>query len=87
MTRVLLVKTSSMADVIHNLPITSDIRAAMPDGRIDWVVEEAFADLPRLNPGVSLVLPAAIRAHGAVRFEGRCARKLPSSCAICFRFQ
>jgi heptosyltransferase-1 len=38
MARVLLVKSSSMGDVIHNLPITSDIRATMPDGRIDWVV-------------------------------------------------
>ena len=61
MPRILLVKTSSMGDVIHNLPIISDIRSRYPDAEIDWLVEESFADIPSLHPGVASVIPVAIR--------------------------
>jgi heptosyltransferase-1 len=60
-TQILLVKTSSLGDVIHNLPVASDLCARFPEARIDWVVEEAFADIPRLHPGVRQVLPVALR--------------------------
>lgn len=59
--RVLLVKTSSLGDVVHNLPVVTDIRARLPEARIDWVVEEAFAALPRLHPAVDEVIPVAVR--------------------------
>ena len=59
--RVLLVKTSSLGDVIHNLPVASDIRRALPHADIDWVVEEGFAEIPRLHPAVDGVLPVAMR--------------------------
>jgi len=61
MRRILLVKTSSLGDVVHNLPVASDIRAAAPAAEIDWVVEESFAAIPRLHPAVARVLPVAIR--------------------------
>jgi heptosyltransferase-1 len=61
MPRILLIKTSSMGDVIHNLPIVNDIRRHRPDARFDWVVEESFADIPRLHPAVDDVIPVAIR--------------------------
>ncbi len=61
MPRILLVKTSSLGDVVHNLPVVADIAAALPDAEIDWVVEEAFAPIPRLHPQVSRVLPVAVR--------------------------
>jgi heptosyltransferase-1 len=59
--RVLIVKTSSMGDVVHALPMVSDIARAFPHARIDWVVEEAFADIPRLHPSVTRVFPIALR--------------------------
>ncbi len=59
--RILLVKTSSLGDVIHNLPVASDIRRRLPDARIDWVVEEGFAEIPRLHPMVRRVIPVAVR--------------------------
>ena len=59
--RILLVKTSSLGDVIHNLPVVSDLRRSFPEARIDWCVEEAFADIPRLHPDVNEILPVAIR--------------------------
>ncbi len=61
MPRVLLVKTSSLGDVVHNLPVVSDLMAMQPALTIDWVVEEAFAAIPRLHPHVSRVLPVAVR--------------------------
>jgi heptosyltransferase-1 len=61
MKRILLVKTSSLGDVVHNLPVASDIRAALPAAEIDWVVEEALAGIPRLHTAVARVLPVATR--------------------------
>ena len=59
--RILLIKTSSLGDVIHNLPVVADIRRQFADAQIDWVVEENFAAIPRLNPNVHRVLPVAMR--------------------------
>jgi heptosyltransferase-1 len=59
--RILLVKTSSLGDVIHNLPVVTDLRGHFPDAVIDWVVEEGFAEIPRLHPGVRRVIPVALR--------------------------
>ncbi|WP_035383263.1 lipopolysaccharide heptosyltransferase I [Ferriphaselus sp. R-1] len=59
--RILLVKTSSLGDVLHNLPVVTDILHHFPDAKIDWVVEENFAELPRLHPGVDRVLTVAVR--------------------------
>lgn len=61
MKRILLIKTSSMGDVIHNLPIVADIRARYPDAELHWLVEESFADIPALHPQVKQVIPVALR--------------------------
>ncbi|MBX9676819.1 MAG: lipopolysaccharide heptosyltransferase I [Methylotenera sp.] len=61
MQRILLVKTSSLGDVIHNCPVVADIRQHFPDALIDWVVEESFADIPRLHSGVNQVYTVAFR--------------------------
>lgn len=50
-----------MGDVIHALPVVSDLLAALPGIEIDWLVEESFADLPRLHPGVDRTLTVAVR--------------------------
>lgn len=59
--RILLVKISSLGDIIHSLPVVSDVRKAFPDAQIDWLVEEGFADIPLLHPGVRAVIPVALR--------------------------
>jgi heptosyltransferase-1 len=61
MARVLLVKTSSLGDVVHNLPVAGDIASKLPGVSIDWVVEEAFAAIPALHPNVDQVIPLALR--------------------------
>jgi len=59
--RLLIIKTSSLGDVVHALPAISDIARARPGWQIDWICEEAFADIPALHPAVSRVIPCAIR--------------------------
>ena len=61
MKRILLVKTSSLGDVIHNLPALTDIHAHFPDAHVDWVVEAAFAEIPKLHPHVNQIFTVAFR--------------------------
>src|SRR5256885_5804303 len=61
MRRVLIVKTSSLGDVVHALPAITDWRRAYPGCTIDWLVEETFADIPRLHSGVDRVITCALR--------------------------
>ncbi|MDA8515388.1 lipopolysaccharide heptosyltransferase RfaC [Citrobacter sp. Igbk 16] len=59
--RVLIVKTSSMGDVLHTLPALTDAQQAIADIQFDWVVEEGFAQIPSWHPAVNRVIPVAIR--------------------------
>lgn len=59
--RVLIVKTSSMGDVLHTLPALTDAARAIPGIRFDWVVEEGFAQIPSWHENVDRVIPVAIR--------------------------
>ncbi|CAI8763044.1 MULTISPECIES: lipopolysaccharide heptosyltransferase I [Pseudomonas] len=59
--RVLLIKTSSLGDVIHALPALTDAARAIPGIRFDWVVEEGFAEIPSWHPAVDKIIPVAIR--------------------------
>jgi heptosyltransferase-1 len=59
--KILLVRVSSLGDVLHNLPMVADILAHYPAARIDWVVEEGYVSLVRLNPHVHRVIPFALR--------------------------
>jgi heptosyltransferase-1 len=65
--KILLVKLSSLGDVLHNLPILWDLRKRLPDAQIDWIVEEAYVNL--LEPlkttdsfrGIDRIIPVAFR--------------------------
>ena len=59
--QVLIVKVSSLGDVVHCMPVVQDILRQYPDARIDWVVEEGFVDLLRLARGLHQVIPFALR--------------------------
>ncbi len=58
---ILIVRVSSLGDVVHNMPMVADILRHFPEAKIDWVVEEAYAELVRLNRGVHRVIPFALR--------------------------
>ncbi|QQZ28093.1 lipopolysaccharide heptosyltransferase I [Thiothrix subterranea] len=59
--KILIVKTSSLGDVVHMLPAISDAHARIPNLSVDWVVEENFAEVPAWHAGVSRVIPVALR--------------------------
>jgi heptosyltransferase-1 len=59
--RVLVVKTSSIGDVIHTLPALTDARRAVPDITFDWVIEDDLAPIPRWHPAVDRVITVAYR--------------------------
>ena len=59
--RILLVKLSSLGDVVHTLPVVQDILAAMPDAHIDWVLEKSFAPLLTQVQGVARIIPCELR--------------------------
>ena len=65
--KILIIKLSSLGDVLHSLPVVWDIRAHYPEAQLDWVVEESFTGL--LDPlktagslkGIDRVIPIALR--------------------------
>ena len=66
-TKILLVKLSSLGDVLHNLPIVWDLRVRLPNAQIDWVVEEGYVHLltPLLSKdgfqGIDRIIPFGLR--------------------------
>ena len=59
--KILIVKLSSLGDVVHAMPAVQDIRRAFPHAQIDWVVERGFAPLVRRCDGVNRVIACALR--------------------------
>ncbi|MEX0943030.1 MAG: lipopolysaccharide heptosyltransferase I [Pseudomonadales bacterium] len=59
--KVLIVKMSSLGDVVHTLPAVTDAARIRPEISFDWVVEEGFASVAELHPAVDKVIEIAIR--------------------------
>ncbi|MDG4907105.1 lipopolysaccharide heptosyltransferase I [Mesorhizobium sp. WSM4898] len=68
--RVLIVKTSSMGDVIHTFPAVEDALRNRPDISFDWCVEEAFAAVVALHPAIGTIHKVAIRRWRKKPFGG-----------------
>ncbi len=58
---ILIVKLSSLGDVVHAMPAVQDIRRAMPEAQIDWVVEPGFSALVQRCSGVRRVIECPLR--------------------------
>jgi heptosyltransferase-1 len=61
MTDILIIKTSSLGDFVHQMPAIVDAVHACPQLRVTWLVEESFAPLVRLHPSVADIIPVATR--------------------------
>ena len=61
MSRILVIRPSSLGDIVHALPIVHDMHRHRADTEIDWVVEEPFTDLVRMHRGVRRVISIALR--------------------------
>jgi heptosyltransferase-1 len=58
---ILIVKTSSLGDIIHTLPALSDAQKHYPQASFDWVVEDVFQEVPAWHPAVKRIIPVALR--------------------------
>src|SRR4051812_4603056 len=68
--KLLFVKTSSLGDVVHQLPAVSDAAANLGQPRIDWVVEEPFAAIAAMHPAVRRVMPVKLRHWRSAWWHG-----------------
>ncbi len=59
--KVLIVKLSSLGDVVHAMPAVQDLRSAVAGVQVDWVVERAFAPLVTRCDGVGRVIACNLR--------------------------
>ncbi len=66
---ILFIKTSSLGDVVHQMPAMTDARSHFPDAKLTWIVEDAFAPLARLHPAVNEVIPVATRRWRSALFN------------------
>jgi heptosyltransferase-1 len=61
MNRILIVKVTSLGDIIHGQPVVADLHRAFPGVKVDWAADAAFADILRWNSGIDRVLCAPLR--------------------------
>jgi len=59
--RILIIKTSSLGDVIHTLPALTDAGLQIPDIQFDWVLEPAFSEIPTFHPLVKNIILSPMR--------------------------
>ena len=59
--KILLIRVSSLGDVLHNMPVVDDLHRHCEGAQIDWVVEEGYVNLVRLHPGVRKIIPFGLR--------------------------
>jgi heptosyltransferase-1 len=76
MKRILLVRLSSLGDVLHTFPAATDIRRALPDAVLEWTVEEAYVPLVQMHRGVSRIIPFALRRWRRAWYAPRSWREL-----------
>ena len=67
--KLLIVKTSSMGDVVHALPVINDIHRYHAGSQVDWLVEAPYAAIPLMHPGVRRVLNLQWRKWRRTLFE------------------
>ena len=86
--KILLVKLSSLGDVLHNLPIVWDLRKRLPHAQIDWIVEEGYVHL--LEPlkttdsfrGIDRIIPVAFRRWRKNLFSIKTRREFFAMCKL-----
>src|SRR5271154_726155 len=83
--RFLLVRLSSLGDVIHALPAASALRDAFPEARIDWVIDARWQRLLEGNPDLNEVIAYDRRQSGGLSSTISKLRAARYTCAIDFQ--
>jgi heptosyltransferase-1 len=84
--RILLVRTSSLGDVVHSLPVLAALRRHLPGARIGWVVEEAYAPLLAGHPDLDQLIVVRLRHWGRRPWRVRTLGEIASFVAALDRF-
>jgi len=82
--RLLIVRLSSLGDLVHTLPVVPALSAAFPGAQLDWVVDARWAPLLKLVRGINEVIPLQSSVSGYLRCMGR-VRWKRYSCVIDFQ--
>lgn len=61
--KLLVVKLSSMGDIIHAFPAVSEAMVKRPDLQIDWCVDSSFVELVRLHPAIRTIHANDVTTH------------------------
>ncbi|RWA51086.1 ADP-heptose--LPS heptosyltransferase [Cupriavidus sp. UYMSc13B] len=61
MKRILIVKLTSLGDMVFTQPLVADLQRAFPGVKIDWIADAYCADVPRWNPNIERVISAPLR--------------------------
>jgi heptosyltransferase-1 len=69
--RILLIRPSALGDVCRTVPVLASLKRAWPDARIDWMVQDTFADAVRAHPALSAVVPFRRKELGTALRRGR----------------
>jgi heptosyltransferase I len=59
--KVLLVKTSSMGDLIHTFPAVTDFFKHVPEATLDWLVDTSFKEIPAWHGHIRNTLTIPLR--------------------------
>lgn len=59
--RVLIIKTSSLGDIIHTLPALTEAKLQCPNITFDWLVDESFKEIPSWHPAIDTVITIPLR--------------------------
>lgn len=55
--KILIVRMSSIGDIVLTTPVIRALRLRFPDAQIDFLVKSQFASLPENNPNISNIIP------------------------------
>jgi lipopolysaccharide heptosyltransferase I len=83
--RFLLLRLSSLGDVIHTIPAAAALRETFPDARIDWVIDPKYTRLLEANPAIDEVIPLDRKSVGDIVSTVHQLRATHYSCAIDFQ--
>src|SRR2546425_7056559 len=76
MSAVLVIRPSSLGDIVHALALVADVRSHRPELAIDWVAEESFVPLVALDPDVRRIIPVSFRRWRHRLFEPKTWREM-----------
>jgi heptosyltransferase-1 len=76
LSRILIIRTSSLGDIVQALPVLSALRRHRPRARIAWLVEDVFAPLLESHPDLDQIIPVRLRAWRKRPFSPATLRQL-----------